>query len=248
MPLFGIKGSTLTPAALEACAQAITADTCAQTLDNHQPSACNFVGTLAAGAACGVGSQCASGYCKLAAGSKCGTCATQTTKCASDGDCANDTICGPIGTCVTPVVPPGQCDNATHICERTLVCLGEQMNDAGLGGCGKPGETNAACQDDGDCNGGIGFVCDLATQTCVQAQKATAGQSCGVVGGSLALCTGGASCSNLMKVNDAGALEGTCHPAASDGTPCGAGVDCLLPSVCDSKTLKCTLPDPGSCQ
>lgn len=248
MALFGINGSTLTPAALDACAQAVTGETCVQFLDNHQPSACNFLGTLAAGTACGTGSQCLSGYCKLATGSSCGTCATQTSTCTTDADCPSDQLCAQ-SSCITPVVPPGMCDNKTHLCERTLVCLGEQASDAGVGSCGMAGGAGTPCQDATDCAGGMGIVCDTTAQMCVAAQKATTGQTCGVVNGGLVVCTGGAVCANLMKVNDAGLpVEGTCHPPAADGAPCGTGVNCTLPAVCSAKTFTCTLPDPGSCQ
>jgi hypothetical protein len=247
-PLFGIHGSSLTPAALSACAQAITGETCVQYLDNHQPSACNFLGTLAAGAACGAGSQCQSGYCKVATGSSCGTCATRTSTCATDGDCPPDQLCS-VGQCVTPVSPPGMCNNTSHICVRTLVCLGEQQNDAGLGGCGQAGGVGADCDDPTDCQGGAGIVCDIAQGMCVAALKATTGQMCGIVNGSLVYCTAASVCTNLMKINDAGApAEGTCHEPAADGAPCGQGVGCTLPAVCSPKTFTCALPDPGSCQ
>ncbi len=247
-PLLGIHGSSLTPAAIEACAQAITGETCVQFLDNHQPAACAFTGTLAEGATCGAGSQCESGYCSLAKGSSCGTCATRTSKCTTDGDCPSDQLCSG-GACVTPVAPPGMCDNGAHICIRTLVCLGEQQADSGLGGCGTAGGVGAACDDPTDCQGGAGIVCNTASGMCVAAQKATTGQSCGVVNGALVVCTGGAFCANLMKVDDAGLpVEGTCHPPAADGAPCGSGVNCTLPAVCSPKTFTCTLPDPGSCQ
>jgi hypothetical protein len=248
MSQFGIHGSSLTPANLDACAQAVMGETCVQFLDNHQPAACNTQGTLAAGAACGTGTQCESGYCKLTAGTQCGTCATRTSKCTTDSDCPADQLCS-AGNCVTPVAPPGMCDNGAHICVRTLVCLGEQAADSGLGGCGMAGVVGDACQDATDCQGGNGIVCDIATQMCVAAQKATTGQSCGVVNGALVVCTGGDFCSNLMKVNDAGPpVEGTCHPPASDGAPCGTGVNCTLPATCNPKTFTCTLPDPGSCK
>jgi len=248
MPLLGIHGSSLTPAAIDACAQAVMGETCVQFLDNHQPSVCNFQGTLAEGVACGTGSQCQSGYCKLAMGSSCGTCATRTSTCTTDSDCPSDQLCAG-GNCVIPVSPPGMCDNGTHLCVRTLVCLGEQENDSGLGGCGKAGGVGAACQDAEDCEGGIGIVCDTATQMCVAAQEATTGQSCGIVNGALVVCTGGDDCADLMKVNDAGLpVEGTCHSPAADGAPCGMGVGCALPAVCSPKTFKCTLPNPGSCQ
>ncbi len=248
MSLFGIHGSTLTPAALDACAQAIMGETCVQYLDNHQPAACSFQGTLAAGAACGTDSQCESSYCKLATGTTCGTCATRTSKCTADSDCPADQLCS-VGNCVTPVAPPGMCDNGAHICVRTLVCLGEQQADSGLGACGMPGGVGASCDDPTDCAGGTGILCDTAQGMCVAAQPATMGQSCGVVNGTLAVCTGGGLCANLMKVDDAGApVEGTCHPPAADGAPCGTGVNCTLPATCNPKTFTCTLPDPGSCQ
>jgi hypothetical protein len=247
MPLLGIHGSTLTPAALQACAQAVMGETCVQYLDNHQPAACNFQGTLAAGAACGTGSQCQSGYCKLATGSSCGTCATRTSTCTTDPDCPSDQLCAS-GQCITPVSPPGMCNNKSQLCVRTLVCLGEQENDGGLGGCGPAGTVGAPCQDAEDCAGGNGIVCDVAHQMCVAALKATTGQMCGIVNGSLVYCTAGSVCADLMKVNDAGApVEGTCHQPAADGAPCGMGIGCTLPAVCSSK-FTCTLPNPGSCQ
>lgn len=252
MPLFGIHGSSLTPGALDACAQAVMGETCDQYLDNHQPSACNFQGTLAAGAACGSGSQCQSGYCKIGisdagAGLPCGSCATRGTACATDNDCASDQLCAG-GQCVTPVSPPGMCNNALKICERTRVCLGEQGSDAGVGSCGQPGGAGAPCQDSTDCAGGNGILCDVAHQMCVAAAKATTGQMCGIVNGSLVLCTAANVCSNLMKIDDAGPpVEGTCHQPAADGATCGAGVGCTLPAVCSPKTFTCTLPDPGSC-
>lgn len=245
--LFGIHGSTLTPTALDACATAISGETCTQYLDNHQPAECDFKGTLADGSACGTASQCSSGYCKLAAGSSCGTCAMRTGTCATDADCPSDQLCAGT-TCVTPVTQTGMCDNGMHICQRTMVCLGEQMNDSGLGGCGTPGGVGAACQDAEDCKGGVGIVCDTTAMMCVQAQTAATGASCGIVGGALVYCTGGDVCANLMKVNDAGLpVEGTCHLPAADGAPCGNGIGCTEPAVCSPKTLKCTLPDPGSC-
>jgi hypothetical protein len=253
MPLLGIHGSSLTPEALDACAQAVTGETCVQYLDNHTPTACNFQGTLTAGEACGSGSQCQSGYCKIGVsdagtGVPCGVCATRGTACSSDNDCASDQLCAG-GQCRTPMTPPGMCNNALQICQRTTVCLGEQESEAGVGTCQPPGMAGAPCQDSGDCAGGNGILCDVAHQKCVAATTATTGQMCGIVSGSLVVCSAGSVCTNLMKINDAGLpVEGTCHEPAADGAPCGMGVGCTLPAVCSPKTFTCTLPNPGSCQ
>jgi len=240
-PSLGASGSQITAAQMDACAQALGAETCDQALDNAQPAACNVPGTLASGAACGSDAQCQSGHCKLSMpGTVCGTCAPRAAaggSCGADGDCAAGLVCAPSssgkgGTCATPAEAGASC-SATQPCVRTLACIG--------GKCQTPVGPNGACSAATDCDLAQGLYCDPQSKTCKQTQTATAGQPCLFVNGTLTACTASASC---VPVD--GGTEGTCHPTAADGNPCGPGIGCVAPAIC-SKNARCLLPDPSSC-
>jgi hypothetical protein len=254
MPLVGPNGSSLTAGGIEQCAQAITPETCAEFLDNNQPSACNFQGTLGEGAPCGTGSQCSSGYCRLALGSTCGTCATRAgagqagpdggAACVSDADCQANLLCA-AGQCVAAAMSGMGC-SATQPCLRTLACIATSA-DAGTGTCQTPVMVGGACINATDCDGATGAVCDTTKKMCVAAGQAMATQSCGIVNNQLVYCTGGSICGNFMKVDDAGLpVVGTCHQPAADGAKCGTGIGCTLPALCTSGAV-CTLPNPVNC-
>lgn len=240
-PSLGASGSQITAAQMDACAQAIGAETCDQALDNAQPAACNLPGMLASGAACGSDAQCQSGHCKIAMpGTVCGTCAPRAAaggSCGVDLDCAAGLVCAPSGsgkggTCATPGAAGASC-SATQPCLRTLTCLN--------GTCQTPLSAGATCTSPTDCNGGQGLYCDPQSKTCKQQQTATAGQPCLDVNGTLTACTANAFC-----LDADGGPEGTCHPTAADGNPCGFGINCVPPAICSSNA-KCQLPDPSSC-
>jgi hypothetical protein len=241
-PSLGAAGSAITPAKLDACAQAIGAETCDEAFDNAQPAACNVPGTLENGAACGSDAQCQSGRCRITApGTVCGTCAQRAAaggSCGVDADCAAGLVCvigsgGGAGTCTMPSTAGASC-SAGQPCLRTLTCIG--------GTCQTPLPAGAACSSASDCAAGQGLYCDPQSKTCKQAQTATAGQPCLDVNGDFTVCTASTFC-----VDADGGPEGTCHPTAADGDPCGPGVDCMPPAIC-SKQARCLLPDPSSCR
>jgi hypothetical protein len=238
------NGTKTTPSDLEQCVAAISAETCDESLDNPQPSACSIPGSLAAGAACGSDWQCSTGFCELTAGTLCGTCASRAMPgqkgpdggpvCIVDAQCAATSICA-AGSCVTPAMMGATCSN-TQPCLRTLACIG--------GTCKTPLAVGATCAAATDCDGSKGLYCDLATsKTCKQTGTATAGGMCGIVSGGLVACTGGSSCANINMQG-----QGTCHQAAADNAPCGPGITCQAPAVCIKSTAyACELPNAGNC-
>jgi hypothetical protein len=241
MPMIGAPGSTVTPNQIDQCAQVIMAETCDEWLDNSQPSACSFMGSLAAGSACSTGAQCQSGFCRLAPASICGTCDTRASSgqrapeggpaCVVDADCAATLVCA-AGTCVAPAAAGSAC-SMTQPCSRTLSCIGSK--------CATPIAVGGACTALTDCDGTKGGICNTNTKKCIQTGTAPTGSPCGIVNGGITSCTGGASCANISTQG-----QGTCHQPAPDGSPCGLDVACMGPAVCTT-TAKCTLPNPGSC-
>lgn len=232
-PAFGATGTQATPSQMERCAAAVRAENCDEFLDNPQPSVCAVPGTAPAGARCGADAQCASTYCKGAAGTVCGTCMVRAAAgeaCVVDGDCAATLVCNG-GTCVGPGQLGAAC-SLTQPCLRTLTCMG--------GKCGTPVALNGTCSALTDCDGSHGLYCNTNTKTCQQTQIATEGQRCGVVGSNLVACSRGASCG--MKNN-----EGTCHQPAADNAVCGPDISCVTPAVCTTMA-RCTLPNPSICR
>jgi hypothetical protein len=233
-PALSAGGSQATPALMEACAQAVNAETCDEALDNAQPSACSVPGTLANGAPCGSHAQCQSGYCKLNAGSLCGTCtphAAAGAQCTLDADCQATLVCSS-GTCVGPAQAGAAC-STTQPCLRSLACI------AGTGKCQAPLAAGAACAAASDCDAAQGVYCNTK-KTCQQTQVAPTGQPCGIVNGGLVACSGGDSCGGIKNG------QGICHQPAADGAPCGPDIACVAPAVCTS-TARCTLPNPSVC-
>jgi hypothetical protein len=242
-PSLNAPGSTTTPSQMELCVQAIGAETCDDWLDNAQPSACNFTGSVAGGSACGTNAQCQTGYCRLAAGTACGTCASRSMngmmaadgapECAIDSDCAATLVCN-MGVCMSPGAQGATC-TMTAPCLRSLACIG--------GKCATPVAAGGTCSAATDCDGTKGGYCN-AQKTCATTSIVAASQPCGIVGSGLAACAGGATCANVSAQG-----QGTCHPDATDGTACGPGIGCLAPAACvpNNMAYQCTLPDPSSC-
>jgi hypothetical protein len=233
IPALSANGATVTPTQMEACAQAVQAENCDEVLDNPQPSACDVPGTLPVGAVCGSHAQCQSTYCRLTAGTLCGTCTAHSgagAQCQLDADCAASLICNG-GTCVGPA-PLGSTCGATQPCMRSLSCLG--------GKCQPPGATGASCASAADCDAAHGVYCNTQTNKCAQTQVAATGQPCGIVNGNAIACSGGDSCGKVVN------YQGTCHQTAGDNAVCGPDIACLPPAVCIS-TARCTLPNPTVC-
>ena len=242
MPAVGAAGSTLSATQVEQCAQAVKAESCEQFLDNNQPSACTYTGSLALGATCGTDSQCVTGYCRLGLPGACGTCATRAQagqgwtdggrpSCLSDADCVATLVCA-MGVCVGPA-PAGAACSLQQPCQRTLGCI--------AGKCAPPVPVGGACTTPTDCDGAHGAACNTNTRTCVAIATVTTGQVCGIVNGGLTDCIGGATCGNVSAT-----LQGTCHQPAADNAPCGPDIGCMAPAVC-APNARCTLPSPAAC-
>jgi hypothetical protein len=241
-PALGVVGSTLTASQIDQCAQAIAAESCEQFLDNDQPSACTYTGSLGPGATCGTDSQCQSGYCRLGLPGACGACATRAQAgqpgvdggrpaCLTDADCVATLVCA-MGTCVAPA-PAGVACGLAQPCQRTLACVN--------GKCAPPVTLGGVCTLPTDCDGAHGAACNTNTHTCVALGMARSGDPCGVINGLLTDCVGGATCSGVNAT-----LQGTCHPPAADNAPCGPDIGCMAPAACTSGA-RCTLPSPTNC-
>jgi len=243
------NGTGWTPSGLEACVQAIPNVSCDDALGNSLPSLCQPVGTLATGAACGDSSQCASSYCNLGAGGKCGTCAAALggagAACYRNGDCALGTVCVGAdvtaspevqGACISPGVSGATCDDKQR-CSEVLAC------SAGV--CAQPAVVGATCtQTDtdffGSCNELSGTYCTKATNgVCTQIPVVAAGQPCGLINGLLTTCSASGTCPTSGS---------SCVAPAADFANCDAtnGPGCLAPAQCIGGV--CTMPTPTSCQ
>ena len=157
----GLPGSGVTASALSACAKAL-----ATPLGCFgQPAACEYIGTLANGAACNEGFQCTSGVCTVALitnadGSEtpasCGTCQTPDACGATLTGCTPGTTCSATTSSCQPIVygaAGDTCDQQVLRCGSGLTCLPES------GVCAAPAADGAPCTSFADCQGG---VCTLA--------------------------------------------------------------------------------------
>ena len=238
----GVPGSAATPAQIDQCAQAMSGQTCDEWLDNAQPSACAFTGTLAASAACGDNAQCQSGYCRVGLGSTCGTCQSRVSAgetapdggpiCAVDTDCMATLVCN-AGTCVSPAAKGASC-GTSQPCLRSLVCSG--------GTCVAPLPAASGCPSGNECDAAHGGYCNAQSKTCMTLGTASAGQPCGLVNGAVVACVAGATCGNISSSTG----QGTCHQPAADGAVCGPDISCMAPAVCTT-AARCTLPTPSTC-
>jgi hypothetical protein len=234
----GASGTGQTPAHLDGCAKAIPAVSCDDALGNNTPAACQPVaGHLAAGAACGDSSQCASAYCNLGTDGTCGACATTRAAdggtCNRDDDCVVGAVCNS-STCVTLAAAGASCSDAQP-CQKTLVCKS--------GTCAIPDGAGAPCST-GTCDALAGLFCSIAApHVCTKIALAGAGEACFAVNGGLTACGNGGLCSR-----GALATTGTCEAPAADGASCDDtnGPPCMPPAVCSAAKV-CTIAAPDSC-
>ncbi|MGH7439530.1 MAG: hypothetical protein ACRENE_27900 [Polyangiaceae bacterium] len=259
-PLFAqalsAPGTGWTPAAIESCAKAFPGTSCDDVLAHSSPSACKPpAGQLATGAACGDDGQCASGYCNLGAGGKCGSCAAAAgaagATCYRDGDCVDGTVCVGValslspptaGKCTALGTSGAKCDASTP-CAKSLAC-----SDASSGTCGAVVAGGASCSQTvdifGTCGAISGSYCGAKTNgTCTKLGFAAAAQPCGLIGGALTTCEGSGVCQIT-----AGTSMGTCVAPAADFGNCDAknGPGCLAPAVCIGGA--CVVATPDSCK
>ena len=239
--------TTATPAFEETCAASVAGTSCADDIDGNTAPACQPPpGPRAAGAGCGFGAQCATGFCDVPKAAACGACAVRPADgapCTGTSDCNFNQVCSPAGTCTTYIGENGACAPNTQ-CQTGLACVGGGMSSTGackaqatmLGQVCDPIRKNS-----GDCDRSDGLYCDAASLTCKAIVYGQGGQPCGTVNGAIVLCAAGGMC--VLG----SATAGTCSATAADGAPCDAtaGPPCLTPARCVGGT--CILTDGTTC-
>lgn len=237
------------PSSVDACSTALTAQTCSAYLAGFMPPTQCLAqsGPAAAGAACGFAAQCKSGFCAIATGSLCGTCANLPAV----GDSCATSGCGPTLECVASTMTCQMPLAANGSCSKSAPCGG------GLSCVGATGTANGTCMPEGTtagaacdvarktapgCSASAGLTCDSGSKMCVTQPLVAAGQPCGVTGTTFTGCLAGATCFFA-----AGSNMGTCMAPAADGGACDTtlGPDCEFPARCISGT--CQLPGSMTC-
>jgi hypothetical protein len=227
-PPLGDPGTSDTASSVEACAQAIPAESCDDATNGKTPAAClPQPGQLEAGAPCGDNAQCATTTCYKPGTAVCGVCASSVavSQSCAHAPCAMGLECAANQICVAPGTMGGACDT-NQPCEATLVCT--------AGACAPPGALNAACSATAStCDPTQGLWCDPQGSTCQKVVLASGTGACGYANGTLTACSG----SGVCKVAQ-GALTGNCVPPVTDGLPCDPtnGPGCLPPAVCVAGT------------
>jgi len=225
-------GTTLTTNRLDACAQKLIAESCADAYNHVVPDECKpLPGALADGTPCGDDGQCKSAYCKKTG--VCCVCGAKGGTCSVDGDCDSGLVCV-TGACVMRAAMGAACSD-TIPCQYHLVCTG--------GTCQPPAGTGMKCTATaagGNCDLTLGDFCNPLSNVCQAVTYAGAGQPCGLVNMGYAVCSGNGHCS--------GQLMGNCVAAAADGAACNAanGPNCQLPAQCINNV--CTLSDTSTCK
>jgi hypothetical protein len=210
----------------KACVDAYLSRSCWELFHSGTPHEC--VGTFVDGAACGSGSQCASGYCKMAAAAACGVCAEYPGICTFS--CAAGLVCAS-GSCVAPGAAGDACTLATMPCADHLSCVGGKCVAAA-----KPGER---CAPDGSAP-----VCDYdslcsGAGVCLTLSYAGLGETCGATGSTTFVFCHDAAC------RPTGGGLGVCTAYFADGAACPVD-ECALPYSCVAGV--CTLSDPAACK
>jgi hypothetical protein len=244
-----------TTASVEACAQDLSGPSskwsCGDYLFNQNPPpACQQpTGALATGSPCGVGPQCQSGFCSVAAGRMCGTCAPAP----QPGDsCANLATCGNTLNCISAsltcegyVQMGGACTPGLP-CGAGQACVGYNIQTGASGTCQPEGTTTgAACSFAGaGCDVFAGLSCNAQTQTCATAQIVGPGQACGLVANQEAYCASSGAC-----------VAGVCQASAGVGAACDVvkGPYCVMVTRCivdnDGGTSgTCQIPSGTACR
>jgi hypothetical protein len=203
------------------------------------PPECVPRGTLADGAPCAAGSQCAGGGCT--AENICGQCFTYRKvgeKCGVSGSteqCEPWLSCGDDGKCRARSKLGEPCDDLIEFrCESPLVCVSKT--------CVKPVGEGEDCTSLFECDySGKGLLCDDATKKCKKVVPAKVGEACGVISGNYVFCESTAFCPNTGGSSD------TCQIKKNLGESCSENTDqCLIGLFCREGT--CTKLDKTSCK
>jgi hypothetical protein len=227
-----LAGTSWTAARLDACASAWEEASCGATMepDDFIPACNPTPGSLADGAACFNGSQCAGGACNKGA-EVCGTCGTAPPPpgCGGGSACTPPMLCGRLLTgimCAVPHMEGASC-GVDAVCEPTFLCKG--------GVCARRAAAGTACTSSAECDFTQGLMC--IDQSCQAPTYAPPGGACDEV---RRFCERGAIC-DLVAID-----SGNCVAPAADGAPCPNNVPCLQPAVCRDGI--CQIPDGSQCK
>lgn len=229
--LVELPGSRLTPAALQACAEAFAAPgySCAQLRSFVSPAACLLLGERPEGAACGVDHQCRSGRCSAMPGT-CGQCLPAVKlgdPCQRDSDCEQPlegyhlcwNFCVRAGGLNAPCDAVIPLDRPPRLCDGNHHCVG--------GACAPLGRLDAPCTNDLQCDDGFRCLGQTASR-CRPIVVIPDGQPCS----DSDVCAGSGFC-GPQDVCVGGVIE----PQACHGL---VGPYCLPPAEC--KESRCELP------
>jgi hypothetical protein len=239
-----------TTATVELCAKAVPDWGCTDYVFNlNAPPACQVqTGALANGAPCGVNSQCQTGFCAIAPGKECGSCASVPAagdSCAQLVTCGTTLACSAVTQkCITFAQIGDPCSNAQP-CADGLTCVGFSAQAGTTGTCKTATSTSGAACDflGAGCNQFAGLSCNAQTQLCDTAQVVAAGSACGLVANRMAYCAASGTCT-----------AGACVAASALGGPCDLanGLGCIDNTRCivsaDGGTAgTCQVPSAISC-
>lgn len=229
-----LKGSTVTPQNLVACASALNQAACGS--DPNIIPACDVPrGTLADDTACVSNTQCKSGNCDKTTFDACGFCRPAIPigeSCLSTISCVAGARCN--GTeCVADKAPSaigGPCDAAKgEFCQNGLVCDPATKICKGRAAAGEPCSSSTQCQ--------TGLTCN-SSGSCGAPDYKAEGEVCGAP----ALCQPGLTCDYMT----ARCAKFAVIPPGGD---CGAPQTVCERGTCDTVTRKCPLivADGGDC-
>jgi hypothetical protein len=236
-------GSGLNQASTSTCMAALGRGRCEDGLA-EAIEACQFKGTLAAGVACGTGSQCASGFCRAPETGFCGVCAARAAEgavCDSDAACELPLLCSEAGRCARPAGEGAFCNESIPCARDTFYCNLSESS------CRRFGLEGAACNEGGTaaearCNRGLICLPYGTVGTCQPERMVPAGQYCGF---------GSQEVPGIACAASGSCVSNRCLAPGNDGEACtlsprGDSNGCLPPALCVGGT--CRLPDPGACR
>jgi hypothetical protein len=228
-----LSGSTITPAAIQTCADTYENASCDQ-IYKGQPKECQLAGEKADGEACESAVQCKGFVCNVTADGECGTCDTLLTEgatCDPQKDlCSDGLYCGPASSkCETFAAKDQPCTEQKR-CESGLSC--------NAGKCGALQPVGADCSNGETCDIAVGAYCGTGG-TCKTLLVAKLGEQCGLVGDDLVGCEPDTLCAVADNTCVARPKEGEACAVDDNGNGnCMTGFRCVN-GKCSSAALEC---------
>jgi hypothetical protein len=235
-----VPGATITVLNIQACGQALAAESCDQFRSSGYPPECTVSpGTRADGEPCISDAQCAGISCTWTANAACGACSHSSpvgSTCTVDGDCTSDAWCdGASKTCIAYLLQGASCTGTNATCAWYLACTN--------GVCQPPAGYGAPCDQTAEnCDWVQGLYCS-STATCQPVTLAAVGQPCGTVQGAANYveCGVGASCETTSTGTS------LCMAFAPEGSPCDPARQYPCAGLSHCANNVCTSYDAVSC-